>query len=533
MKKAIPYLGLLLGGFIAAVNLVLFSHGLNIKYVLFVAIALIAGYAVQRVLKDRSNLLVYMAVSLAGASLIYWWYPNIFVDDTGFVVRYMEMAREGCFYCYNQSDGAIFGLSSFIYGVVTLVLAKIGIASNETIINGLNFLGLSTLFFFLLTTFRLITKSHFYALTSVGLVVMSATQFQFASTAGLETNFHLAIVMAGIYFFFSGNRKWMWLMFGLSVISKLDTVPLITLLSLVLLWENRSDYFGENWKKHWTNGFIFAGIPLLLYVALTFLMFDGPLPQSAYSKLYYHTHPSGHWFPFLELMLEHDNRAVLVGFSILIPMLHFIMSLAGKQFQLREFALFLGFIGTMFLFYIYNPMERMSWYYALPELLLYSQMMISAFCLSNVLSSPDKKNLVVASFALMFAALSIISVPMTTSEKKWTDTYMKSVEVERLEIGKFISAFSGTDTLVSAHGHFGAYYKGHVLDLSGLNSSLATDHKLNADSILFTFRPKYFIHHANQSNLDVAARNGYVSMKEWTSIENYGYPKWILWKRVD
>jgi hypothetical protein len=526
-------MGLLLGAFIAVVNLVLFSAGLNIKYVVFVASALIAGFVVQRALKHRGHQWMYMTISLAGASFIYWVYPNIFVDDTGFVVRYMEMAREGCFYCYNKSDGAIFGLSSFIYGVVTLLLAKIGLASNEAIINAVNFIGLTVLLYFLLNTFWHITKNHFYVITSVALVVMSATQFQFASTVGLETNFHLAIVIAGIYYFFLGNRRWMWLLFALSVISKLDTVPLITILSLIHLWENRSDYFGENWQKNWAIGFTFAGIPILLFMAFTYVMFDGPLPQSAYSKIYYHTHPSDHWFPFLELMLEHDNRAVLVGFSVLILVLHLIFSFAKRQFKFRDFALFLGFVATMALFYFYNPVERMSWYYAMPELLLYSQLLLSTYSLSTMYGFKESKNVASGGFALMFAALSIISVPMTTSEKTWTDKYMKAVERERLDIGAYIAELPAIDTLVSAHGHFGAYYDGYVLDLSGLNSKLATDHAINPNTILSKFRPKYFIHHANDNLVGIAEDVGYEPLKEWVNIEYYGYPKWVLWKRVE
>ncbi len=407
------------------------------------------------------------------------------------------------------------------------------LGTNEGIINGLNFLGLTVLFYLLLKTFLSLTKNHFYTITAVALTVMSATQFQFASTVGLETNFHLAIVFTGIYFFFSGSRKWMWFFFGMSVISKLDTVPLITILSLVHLWENRAEYLGDNWWKQWLSGFIIAGVPVLVFVATTFLLFDGPLPQSAYAKLYYHSHPSDHWFPFLELMFKHDNRAALVGFSIVIPILHLISSMVLARFKLRDFAFLLGFLGTMLLFYVYNPVERMSWYYALPELLLYSQLLISVVWIAKQFGSALKEKVVHAHYSLMFAALCISVVPMTTSEKVWTDRYMKSVEAERLEIGRFISTFSGSDTLVSAHGHFGAYYKGYVFDLSGLNSKLATDFKIKTDSVLSTFRPRYFIHHANLANIEIAAANGYVPMKEWTAIEEYGYPKWVLWKRED
>ena len=411
------------------------------------------------------------------------------------------------------------------------MLAIPDVISNESIINAVNFLGLSALFYFLLCTLKRKTENQLLAISAAFLVVMASTQFQFAATAGLETNFHLAIVFAGVYFFFSGARKWMWLFFALSVISKLDTVPLITILSLIHLWEKRSDYFGSNWVEHWKTGLLYAGIPLAGFVALTFILFDGPFPQSAYSKLYHHSHPSEHWFPFLELMLKHDNRATLVGFSILIPLIHLVLSFVQKRFRLQDFGLLLGFIGTMGLFYIYNPVERMSWYYAMPELLLYSQLVLSVDWIARKADSQINEKLAFGGYALMFAALCISAVPMTTSEKKWTDKYMASVEGERLEIGAFIAELPASDTLVAAHGHFGAYYKGYVLDLSGWNSKLATDHGLNPYAILSTYKPKYFIHHANDNLVGIAEELGYHPLKEWTKIEEYDYPKWVLWER--
>ncbi len=159
----------------------------------------------------------------------------------------------------------------------------------------------------------------------------------------------------------------MWLLFALSVISKLDTVPLICTLSMIHLWENRTVYFGHGWQKPWIEGVKYAGVPILLFIGLTFFLFDGPLPQSAYSKLYLHSHPSGHWFPFLELMVDQEARAALFVFSLIFPAIHLMLGIRNNVFRLRDFSLFIGFAATMLLFYIYNPGERMNWYYAMPR----------------------------------------------------------------------------------------------------------------------------------------------------------------------
>lgn len=513
----------------AVIALINFSSALNIKYVLFVVLALGGAFATDRLWKNHDYRTAFLLLAIGGAALIYLAFPNIFVDDTGFVVRYMNQARQGCFYCFNVSDGPVFGTSSFIYGVTVIGLAMTGIASNSAIIIGVNFVGLSLLFWLLLLILHELFNDRFLAISAAALIVMSSTRLLFSATAGLETNFHLAIVFAGIYFFFNDKRNWMWLFFGLSVISKLDTVPLVTTLSLIHLFENRTDYFGTHWLRSWRSALIFAGLPMLLFVGITFLLFDGPLPQSAYAKLYYHAHPSTHWFPFLELFLERPNRRMLFFLSLILPAVHALISIRNGKFQLREFSLLLGFAATMGLFYIYNPVERMTWYYAMPELLLYSQLLVSAVFLSWAFAKSEP--IAKGSYAFLVAAICIISVPMTTGEKQWMDKYLNTVEVERLEIGKMIAEWPAGDTLVSAHGHFGANYKGYVLDMSGLNSKLATDFKLNTDSVLATFHPRYFIQHGSAANRAIAEKNGYVLEQEWTAIEAYDYDRWVLYER--
>ena len=510
--------------------LVGFSTTLSVKYVLFVVAALGGGFAFERWIPANLEKWSYGLVALAAAATVYTTFPSIFVDDTGFVIRYMNQAREGCFYCYNVSDGPVYGVSSFVYGILTIGLAALQVGSNESIIISLNFAGLCVLFYFLLLILRARISSNFVVISAAALVVLASTRFLFSATAGLETNVHLAIVFTGLYFFYIDKRKWMWFFFSLSVISKLDTVPLITALSLIHLLENRTEYFGKQWLRNWKIGLLFAGVPIIAFVGITFLLFDGPLPQSAYAKLYHHSHPSDHWFPFLELMLDKGNRLALVAGSLLLALIHLVLVLSKKAFEAKDFSLLVGFICTMGLYYIYNPVERMTWYYAMPELLLYAQMAISSTVALRMLSKGDIR-LLHGSYVLMFAALSIAAVPLTMGEKDWMDRYLNAVEVERLEIGRFIAEFSAGDTLVSAHGHFGANYKGYVLDLSGLNSKLVTDFERNADSLLSTFKPRYFINHASDENASIALQNGYIPIQEWTAIEQYGYPKWVLYER--
>ena len=521
----------MIGTVVAAINLIGFSSALNLSYVLFVVLALAVGFGFQKIFQQRDFRIGYFLLAVVSGGVVYATFPNVFVDDTGFVIRYMNMAREGCFYCYNLSDGPVFGISGFVYGVLTCGLAMVLPVANESIIIGLNFIGIVLLFYLILRILQIVFRDHFLSISAAALVVLSATRFLFSSTAGLETNVHLSIVFAGVFFFLKDHRKWMWLLFGLSVVSKLDAVPLITTLSIIHLIEQRADYFGANWLKHWRTGIACAGTPIIGFVILSFILFDGPLPQSAYAKLYHHSHPSGHWFPFLELMMDQGARRALLGFALVLPLIHALVSWKMKQFRLRDLAFGWGFVATMGLYYSYNPVERMTWYYAMPELLLFLQLTVSVGLLVGLLTDDEMRQKAIG-YSLLFAALSIAAAPMTMGEKHWMDRYKRTVEVERLEIGRYLSELPEGDTLVAAHGHFGAYFPGYVLDLSGLNSKLATDFQRNTDSILSTFHPRYFIHHASEGNANDALNNNYHPVKQWTAIEEYGYPKWVLYERA-
>ncbi len=531
MKISNSFFGLALGAIVALVNLLAFSKALNLKFVLFVLMAVVLGLALKKWLQPRFETATYAILSIVSAVLVYSTFANILVDDAGFVIRYMNMARQGCFYCYNLSEGPVFGISSIIYGMLSCGLAMTGIASNTVIILALNFLGLSALFFFLLRIFKLLLKDNLLLVLSFSLAVMCSTRFLFSATAGLETNVHLAIIFAGIYFFFADERNMMWLFFGLSVVSKLDAVPLVVILSMVHLMEKRTEYFGLQWILNWRRAVLFAGVPLILFVGLTFTLFDGPLPQSAYAKLYFHSHPTEHWFPFLELFLERGARMALLAFALLLSIIQAVVGYRTGRYRLKESALLLGFLATMLLYYFYNPVERMIWYYALPELLLFGQLALATGLLIKTLSEHENEWLLTVSHVLMFAALSLAAVPMTTGEMQWMDRYLNTVETERIEIGHYVSQLPAGDTLASAHGHFGANYKGHVLDLSGLNSKLVTDFHRNTDSLLHSFHPRYFIQHATEENMNIAIQNNYVILQEWHQVEQYGYPKWVLWER--
>ncbi len=477
--------------------------------------------------------IVFASASLIITGIIYLWFKNIFVDDTGFVVRYLRQAADGCFYCYNGSEGPVYGISSFLYGFVSSILALPNLFKPEHIIIGLNFMGLLWLVFILLKTLYLLCKNVFLSIVGLMLAILMSSKFLASTTIGLETNFHLAIVFTAVYFFFTQDKKKMWLFLALSVISKLDTVPLVLVLSGIHILENWSNYFKTEWKQNWKIIALYAIVPLVVFIGLTFLLFDGPMPQSAYAKVNFHKNPSEHWFPFWELMYDKGERKSIVKLALGLIMLHGLISLYLKQFKLRDFALFLGFIGTMGLFYLYNPAERMLWYYAMPELLLFVQAVYSGQKLVQGFDQIKQEDWVLMTkYTLLSVGFVLAAWPLTSNEKAWMDQSLMTTEKERLEIGSYIAdRLVESDTLIASHGHFGAHTDAYVLDMSGLNSKLATDYERNMDEVLKDFRPGWYIHHSHEQFIHLAYMHGYHVDNAWFNINKYGYPSWVLFKR--
>lgn len=526
ITKYLPYLSYI-GIPVIAYNLFYFRHQTKLSLVFLLFGIALFGFALKELKIGVKQKLGITAVVLT--AIIYQWFPQIFVDDTGFVIRYLKEAANGCFYCYNSVDGPVFGISSFLYGIVTITLALPDIFSPEQIIFIVNFSGLIWLLYMLLRTLYLWMQDISLVIFALACVIIASSKFLAVTTVGLETNFHLAIVMTAIYYFFEGNRKRMWLFMALSVISKLDTVPLVCVMGGIHLIENYKDYFKNNIKESWKTLGLYAFVPILLFIGLSFILFDGPLPQSAYAKVNFHEHPSNHWFPFWELMYDKGERMSLVKLSFAFTLAHILISLIKKEFKLRDFMLFIGFCATMGLYYIYNPAERMLWYYAMPELLLFTQLVFSGYYLVS-----QSKNYIHFKYPVLIAGLSIAAWPLVSGEKAWMDNSLAVREIERIDIGHYIADhLSENDTLVASHGLFGAYTDAYVLDMSGLNSKLSTDYGRDMVKILEEFRPGYYIHHSHGYFIDWANTYGYRIDTASFNINKYGYASWVLFSRTE
>ena len=459
--------------------------------------------------------------------IVYTISPNILVDDTGFIIRYMNQAANGCFYCFNESEGPVFGISGFLYGVLTCTLALPGFFSPESIIKVVGLLSLVWLFFMLIRIFLKVIEDATFSILALVAVLVFSYNMIIASTYGLETNFHLAIVFTGVYFFLMDQPRAMWLFLAFSVISKLDAVPLVLVLALIYLAEHRKDFFRTTGLSHWGKALLYFGLPILGFVVISYIMFDGPIPQSAHAKINFHKSTLDGWFPFIEPLIKTKKRVFLVVIALVFALVHLLVGLRRKNVKASDFSLGLGFFGTLVLYYFYNPAERMIWYYALPELLLFSQGLFSLVFLAR-LHATKSTHIYIAGVG----ALIILALPVLKKDIVWMDKTLRSTENERLVLAEKISQLVAPgDTLMAGHGHYAAATKGFVIDQSGLNSKLVTEYKRNADSLLTDFKPTWFIQHADNYFLKLANDHQYRLVDGGFNVNKRNAPIWLLVKR--
>lgn len=477
-------------------------------------------------------ILLQLLLSAGVPLFIHFKDPMLWMDDAGFIMRYFDNLGQDCFYCYNVQDGPVFGVSSFLFGIAGSLLYKLGVHNSETILIVLTYSGL---FFSAFLLFRIISKviSHPSLTFLAWLAVLTlARYFWVVANSGMETPFHLAICLAAIHFFLARKSRGMWFFMALAVISKLDAAPIVMVLGLFWLATHGRKLFPLHLRnKELQDLVLFAVLPVVLYIVITFLLFGSPLPQSAYAKVYYHSHPDSHWFPFLEHFIANPFIHVLWILFLVFFGVHHLVALLYREREIVVSMVFgWAFLATMALFYFYNPGERMAWYYVVPEILMMLQLVVSVvFLVENFMPA--------WSFwvnSLIMGTAFLLMWTHQVNEVKWFRQYEHHVEDERYRLGKYIAEkVAPTDTLLAGHGLLAAWSKGYVVDMTGLNSRLALKYEANHRVIFDSLRPQWVVNHSLVHFWWDARRFGYEEDTAAYDVNIDGYPTWRLWKRVD
>ena len=481
-------------------------------------------------LRKNSPLLltVEVGLSLGFCLILSILRPAVLIDDAGFILRYLDHFKEGCFYCFNPSDGPVFGLSGFVHGMVAALLALLGLSARGAVLLS-NYIGIFGASWVLLRVLRhLDHRPPVWIGAWLALLVANKAYFYIANT-GMETPIHLMIVLGAILAFLKQKERLMWILLALSAISKLDAVPIIMVVAAFHFFRNRKGFF--EWSSGHLPALLFFGIlPIGIWILFASAVFGSPLPQSGYAKAVLLFHRADHWFPFFQNYTNSSFKTAFFFLFLFSWLLHLFLTIfrnGGDQIRRTVFGF--AFLGVLTLYYFYNPGERMLWYYALPNLLMLLQTLISLLDLSGLLPTKIR----IYPWALFLLGFIAINVWKLNGGVKEFNAYLFAVEKERLEIGHYIAEqATGSDTLMASHGLTSRPFPGYVIDMTGLNSKLATDYQLDREKLIQEHAPHWIVEHDWTQDGEIILENGYELDTTFYNIIAFGHPGWRVYKRA-
>ncbi len=480
--------------------------------------------------KFSINLLA-ITVSLVYVFFIYSAYPQIYYDDTGFIIRYFNNFWEGYWFKFNIQDEPVFGLSGFLYGLVGGTLCYFKLLFPEDAINLLSALGIFFTSFLIFKIQNKIFKQTNLVFLFWILCMFGNTYFLNSANKGLETPFHMAIVLGAYYFFLSGNNKLMWLFMGLSVASKLDAVPSMIILGIVYIVKIFTDKKPlDRFVLFLKNEFLYAAGVVVVYLVLTFIIFGSPLPHSGATKFTFHQSKLQHWFPFLEPLTNQNSYSfILYSFVVLYSATVFLLKKIARDERLIALVFGLSFIVTMALYYIYNPFERMMWYYPLPLFFMFIQLTVSIYYISKTIFEKYQLHFQLTLFIVLASSM----FNFVIQDQGYGLRSMLTTELQREQIGYDVAARThANDTIAAHHGLVTCRTDAYVLDMTGLNSKLMSEVNFDLLLTLNKYKPKWYENHINDWCLSILNENGsYHIDRQYYGFVQYGYQPITLFSR--
>ncbi|MBP6721832.1 MAG: hypothetical protein KA239_05895 [Bacteroidia bacterium] len=477
----------------------------------------------------KATLPIELALSFGAVLYLKYVDPMVYVDDAGFILRYFDHFAEGCFFCFNVDDGPVFGLSSFIYGLLGGFLTWSGIFNSEGAVNYLAYIGT---FFTGFLYFRILRK----LVSSAGMMVVfwfllmtCSRSMAVIYNAGMEAPIHFSLILTALLFFLDKKERLMWLFLAISVISKLDAVPLVLVVGIFWTIENWSDLRAFDWhKKRYHDALKFGLVPVLVWIVFAWIVFGSPLPQSAFAKIYIHNHAKGSWFPFIEAFVANGYRSpfLVLSLGLFLAQLGWV---AAKRQGGRGLFFGFAFVATLLLYYFYNPGERMVWYYVLPEGLMLLQLAVGLQWLFGSLKGNGR----LLGVGGVIGCLLLFTSTFMVGDIAYTRNYEDVVEGERLRIGDYLAAHvTENQSLQSGHGLISRKVKGYVVDETGLNFRVDTTMKQRNKALWEKYRPDWVVMHGFSWEVDKLNSYPYVLDTSFFDIALYGYPAWRIFRRT-
>lgn len=477
------------------------------------------------------QILAQFAASLGLALLFFTLWPtNQMWDDGAIVLKYMDNFARGAFYSYNIADGPIFGISGFLHGILAGMLAASHLFSPLDSLFASNFIGLALTAFFLFRILSHYLEDMRLATVAWLVVALSAPTFVANVKQGLETPLHVAVVLAYLLAFLSNRPRLMWFLAALVIISKLDSAPIVVVVSLAYLWLHWPRTRAQT-KQLFAN-LLIAVAPLVVWVGFCLVVFGSPLPQSMLAKFEFHQNAAADRFGFLELFVRGQNRYTLVLAGLLVSG-YIVLCLWRRRYSDILTNLIVGWAGLAYVagYVFFNPLERMSWYYALPELLLRLQIVIIAAVVLAESGIPRRLELAIS--VAVLAAVAYFSWPMVNGTVRSTLNYITVIETERIGVGQWIHTHSDpSDTLLAGHGYIAQASGLYTIDYSGLNSRAATARQNNFGKLVSDFQPDWIAMHG-LLDPTLQARYRYELRQSFYNVAASGFLPWRVYQRSD
>src|SRR5687767_8031350 len=207
--------------------------------VVFIATCIISCFAHEKAGTRFKNILQHPFTEFLSiliiSSGIFLLTPHFFFDDAGFILRYLDHFREGYFFRFNIQDAPVYGISGFLHGLFTGSLCWLHITTPEQALWVSNFLGFIVSGYFLFLILKKWIQPYWLVFPLWLLVLGSSKMFLSVASCGLETPLHMAFILSTIYFLIVKKDRPFFLMSALSIVSKLDAVPVVGVLYMFYL----------------------------------------------------------------------------------------------------------------------------------------------------------------------------------------------------------------------------------------------------------------------------------------------------------
>lgn len=466
----------------------------------------------------RNNASTLLATLLVTIAFFLVWPTNLIHDDAAIILKYMENFSNGYFFRYNASDTAVFGVSGFLHGLICGICCYLQLLTPLYSLFFSNFIGFfGTAYLSLKIIQHYLTTSGWRYPIWLGLI-FSAPHFVANIKTGMETPLHLTVLLLVFWFYLQDNAGCMWLSGALAIISKLDALPVV--MTIWLFWVLRRCFCQRKFDKKDGLQFLLYGIvPLVLWCVFTFLVFDGPFPQTAKAKLFYFPHPS--FFSFIKKF----HIFLLPIISLLVMLWFYIKDcFASQKADFTELVYSVAAVAMVFLYIAYNPFETHSWYYAIPEFLVMLQLVVF-----SIYFYQQKKNPL---FPLCFLLIALSLFPFVFKQIHYTLATFERIEKERIAVGRWIDTHSAAgDTLLAGHGHIAYHSQLYTVDYSGLNSTISTEFNLDMAKLIDTLNP-HILALPGLIKTESASLPSYKLIRSFYNIALSGkHPAWRIFSR--